>query len=158
MKKNFTLTATCLLALSNILAQDTLKIGINNDLINVTPPAMNHKVDVLIEDSTFNYHVIILKTDKNMALNSGKNATGEKPVVKNKFSSSLMNEIELGASFIPTYTSKVSNSYSRSDRNHVTEKFISNGQTLGFYASINLYSKSRLFTPSQNSISETIPS
>lgn len=132
------------------MAQDTLKIGINNELINLTPPKLNHKVDVIIEDSNYNYHINISKLDKSFVVaNDTTLSLAKNPVKKKKYTSSLLNEAELGMSFIPNSKSHELMYGTRSDRDHISETFISSGTGNGFYGSVNIKSKRRMLTQSE---------
>jgi hypothetical protein len=104
---------------------------------------------VIIEDSNFNYHINISKLEKTYTLGSTNTSTAKNPVKKGKFTSSLLNEIELGMSFIPSYKSFEVQHGTISDRDHMTETFLSYGSGSGFYAGMNLNSKKRIITKSE---------
>ena len=80
--KNTILTISTFLfvgtAIAQSTSQDTIKVGVNNQHITVTPPQMNQKVSVKIEDSTFNYIIDISKVSKdinNLTTISSENAS-----------------------------------------------------------------------------------
>jgi hypothetical protein len=145
MKKIFLLTALCGSLFSSQLchAQDTLKIGVNSEIIQVTPPELNHKVYVIIEDSTFNYHVDIYKLQKSSTLDYS-NSLMDKNLKKKKYTSSLLNEIEFGISLIPKTAVHQINWASSSTFDHLTSSFMSNGENFGLYGSVNIRSKQRM--------------
>ena len=99
MVKNFTrivLIATSLLFLNTANAQsDTLKVGLNDQLIQVDAPEGGQKVTVLIEDSTFTYKVEISKME-NRSLEDQLKSISNVGSKKKKFSSSWFGSGEVG--------------------------------------------------------------
>ncbi len=89
---------------------------------------MNHKVYVLIEDSAYNYHIDILKLPKSVSLDYSNGLLANDNKKKKKYTSTLLNEIELGGMFIPIATHSQVNWGSRSETApYLQESFIGNG-------------------------------
>lgn len=161
MKKHFKLTAICLLILSTAMAQDTLKIGVNEELINITPPALNQKVYVVIEDSNYNYQIRISKLPKNIdpdniSLLSFIDTLADmkkwnySSIKKKKIVSTLFSEMELGVNYIPFHNHYDVNYGVKSDLDYIAQHFVSNGENSGFYASLNFRTKKRYYNKPKN--------
>ncbi|MCB9252115.1 MAG: hypothetical protein H6605_06580 [Flavobacteriales bacterium] len=141
--------ALCLIlamSLNNIFAQDTLKIGVNSEIIEVAPPKMNQKVKVNIEDSNFYYQIDIYKLAKTKHV-----SVPQKGFIKfkdQKVSSKLLNEAELGFAMMPSMKFVPVRWGSASDLNYLNESFIANGENFGTFGNINVKSKQRSLTGS----------
>ena len=93
MNKSVSLLVLFLLVqMSAVYAQnDTLKVGLNDQLIQVDAPNDGQKITVLIEDSTFTYKVEISKLENKSLEEQLKNLTSVSKKKKKPYSSSWFN-------------------------------------------------------------------
>lgn len=88
---------------AQVETQDTISVGVNGQHISVTPPQMNQKVSIKIEDSSFNYLIDISKVPSNQAViaTTQYNPPARDKKQKDISRSGLFREFEMGVSFLP---------------------------------------------------------
>ncbi|PCJ65547.1 MAG: hypothetical protein COA58_09045 [Bacteroidetes bacterium] len=94
--RNITTALILLVSVALVKAQDTLKVGLNDQLIQVDAPEANQKVTVLIEDSTFTYKIEISKMENRSLEDKIKGMVEVDKSRKKSFSSSWFRSAEVG--------------------------------------------------------------
>jgi hypothetical protein len=154
MNKNVILLVLLLLVqMSAVYAQnDTLKVGLNDQLIQVDAPNDGQKITVLIEDSTFTYKVEISKLENKSLEEQLKNLTSVSKKKKKPYSSSWFNSGEVGFNTLTAktfYTSSSSFAINLNDSsyaegvNYTRRSYNSNGEYWGAYLDFTIRERTR---------------
>lgn len=167
MKCKLVLTVLALYAtmVNYTMAQDTIKVGINDQLIQVSTPKENQKVSIIIEDSTSNYKVDISRYSPS-ANTSFKSDIMSKVKQKKNWSSRFFGEVECGFSGLALRQYLRSGSVYEADTtgnpfidttfirgpvgNYNQETFSSNGTFWGFYLDLTVREKVRSLWKTDN--------
>jgi hypothetical protein len=158
---NIKLVPIFLLVAGSSFAQeggDVIRVGINDQNVQIDPPKLNQKVSILIEDSTFDYKIEISKVSKqpingfNNALNKVKEDYGFSKTKTSRW----FNEIEVGINglaFANRFTSEISvldfafdiDTFGlQANERFTRNNYIAHGTNTGFYIGVNLREKRRM--------------
>ncbi len=148
---------------SSAWAQDTIKIGINDQMILVTAPKNNQKVTIIIEDSISNYKVDISRYSSTSAP-SIKSDILSRVKRKKTWKSRFFGEVEVGYSGmlntkqsypwylneLGTNTDYVDTFYLGPIGNYSEQGFSSRGTYYGMYLDLTIREKTRLLWKTDN--------